>query len=201
MKIFGFLTGILSCLCPCVNDSNTTAQKSNSTVMQQEEQISELCKIEIGDQVFPKRNEFTSSGDNSVRVLTIGETLGYSYCKNLNTVFVYKDGENYIITLSELDCDYIDLRVSKLLVFSPEKRVLLAKNIDLIDDNDLKSFKGKTFKEVREKYGEPHCNISDGYYIPSYITKQGAIVCLEVISFNDNDDNIVKNFFYRNVLD
>lgn len=142
-------------------------------------EANKFCKIKIGDPTG------------------IGYIHGYSVLEHLSSTFIYKDKSNYIVTTTTILPTTYSVSplsnqvVTGIAVFSSDKQLLFSNGIELIDDENIEQFIGKSIRDVKVKYGNLHCEIGSGCYVPSYVTKRATIVSF-IGKCCDNDDNPIE---------
>ena len=90
---------------------------------------------------------------------------------NLNSAIIFKDGENYIVTILDRSGN-----ISGIAIFSSDRKLLRAEGITPINAENIGRFVGKTIKELEKQYGNIHCDTGSGRYIPAYFTDNASIV-------------------------
>lgn len=93
---------------------------------------------------------------------------------NMNALSAYESGSNYLILINDGGI------VQKLVEFSPERKNISTEELDLIQCEDINQFLGMDTAKLKEKYGQPHVDVGSGFYIPSYITDDAYLICLEL---------------------
>ena len=116
----------------------------------------------------------TKVGDSMFSVI---ERYGSSSHIYLNTLRVFRDGTNYLVTISDFRT------VLGVVVFDSTGKLLFSEGVTPIKDEDMEQFQGESFRELEKQFGKKHCDTGSGFYYPSYITDHGTIVIIHV----DND--------------
>ncbi len=92
----------------------------------------------------------------------------------INTLSVFKTGENYLITIDD------GQTIQKLVEFSSERKCRRIQGLHLIESESLSGFLGIGLAEMTAKIGQPHVDIGSGFYIPAYITENAHLIYFEV---------------------
>ena len=116
-------------------------------------------KIRIGDSKFDIKEHYTP-------------------CVSMNQLDVYKIDEAYLVTVL-----YGDV-VCKIAEFSAQRKCLRTRKLNLITNEGAEHYLGMSFEALTGELGRPHFDEGSGFYIPSYITEDGYLICLYI----DEDD-------------
>lgn len=93
----------------------------------------------------------------------------------------YYDNDTYVVILFERHTPV------KGVSFSLNRNASNVIDIDLVAIDNIQVFIGKTLSEIEDELGKYHIDIGSGQSMPSYITKDGYLICFSV----DNYTNVI----------
>lgn len=106
----------------------------------------------------------------------------------LNSLSVFRTNNTYTVVVEKKGM------VQKIVEFSSDRKCRTAQGLDLVKNEDINQYLGKSLNELKEKFGEVHADIGSGFYVPSYITETGYLICFEV------ENDIVYEVIKRDLL-
>lgn len=106
----------------------------------------------------------------------------------MNALSVYENTGDYLIVIDD------GYTIQKLVEFSSERKAIKIQGLELIKCEDIKQFLDMSIQKLQEKYGQPHVDIGSGFNIPSYITEDGYLICLQL------ENDIVFEVIKRDLL-
>ena len=69
---------------------------------------------------------------------------------------------------------------NKTIVFSPDRAVISAKRIDLLQADAAQELVGMKMSDVAARFGKPHADVGSGLVIPAYITEDGYLISIHI---------------------
>lgn len=126
-------------------------------------------------------------GDSTSSVI---DFYGEPYIK-LNTINIYKDEEQFVGVVSDFK------EVLGVVLFTADRKLLYSEGLKPIAcDDKMEQFIGKSIDEIEEEFGEIHCDIGSGFFIPAYITDHATILIFQIENefvINASSIDIVTN--------
>lgn len=108
-------------------------------------------------------------------VLTQNKTSTVPYL-HLATLTAQKEQDRYFVRISQSG------EKEKTISFSEDRKVLKAKGVEPLNGKNIQIFAGMDLAEVVARYGNPHADIGNGFFIPAYITDDAYLIVLSVDS-------------------
>lgn len=99
----------------------------------------------------------------------LSRELPFLYQGNLN---MYKISDTYLVVIRDHHT------IAKTVEFSRDRLPSNVVGLKLEKVADLQAFLGKSIEEIKQTMGEIHAETGNGFYIPSYITKDGYLIKL-----------------------
>jgi len=111
--------------------------------------------------------------------------------------------ENYITIKSyELDEGYGILvdepgSITRYIIYSYDREILLKYGVKPVEIQDIHSILGTPLEEVEKQYGAFHPDTGSGFFIPTYITRDGHLIKMWTGN-NDIIDQVTKIDIFSN---
>lgn len=86
----------------------------------------------------------------------------------------------------------------KIVEFSSDRKCLGTGGLTLVTNTDFNRYIGKNLNEIIGELGEVHADVGSGFYVPSYITVDGYLICFEIE--NDTVYEVIKRDLLKNVV-
>lgn len=105
---------------------------------------------------------------------------------SLYPIKVYLDDDDYSVVISE------DARALKCVEFSADRQVKRTIGIEPVVIQDMQNYLGKTLTDVENEFGVYHLDFGSGFFIPSYITADGYLICFTIAHKHDTICHVGK---------
>lgn len=111
---------------------------------------------------------------------------------SLNSLSVFKTDNIYTVIIEQKGI------VQKIVKFSYDRKSHNVQGLTLVKNKDINRYMNMSLNELKEILGEVHTDIGSGFYIPTYITEDGYLICFYLE--NETVIGVIKRDILNNII-